>query len=269
MKVLLSPAISAELKTRLPSFCKPDSFDVSVICSHFLHGGCMWRIKEPQAKAGRGNKQTGQRCPGFASLYLPARHWPKPKSLSEVLELIFRRKISSCKAQPWDLSHSQQPKKGAGEWGQTSAWPQALGMRHRQGAFCFRQHGVYLVCAAVCACLLVKPAQSSLWKLTNRRCSLTKPTSEKHWEYWAPALPLIHQWLYCMQHNEPGRYCANKYNNCREWICLCWPHMAWAAWISTLWHWFIHLRKNIKTHSKTQTHQPHIHHWPYIEFEIF
>lgn len=228
----------------------------------------MWRIKEPQAKAGRGNKQAGQSCPGFTSLHLPARHWPKPKSLSEVLELIFRSKISSCKAWSWDSCYSQQPKKGAGKRGQTSAWPKALGMKHRQGASCFRQREGYLVYAAACACLLVKLVQSSLWKWTNRRCSLTKPTSEKHLAHWAPTLPLIHQWLYCTQHNEPGRYCANKYN-CRQWIRLCWPHTTWAAWKSPLWHWFIHLIKNIKTQSKTKTHQPHIHHWPYLEFEMF
>lgn len=156
----------------------------------FSAGTCTWRIKHPPAEAGRGNKQAGQRCTGFAPLHLPAGHWPKPKSLWVFLELIFRTKISPCRARPWDWPHSQWPKKGAGECGQTSAWSQAPETKHRQGASRFRQHKGYLVGVIACACLLVQLFQSSLWKWPKRRCSLTKPTSEKHWAHWAPALTL-------------------------------------------------------------------------------
>lgn len=61
MKVLLSPAISAELRNGLPSFCKPDSFDISVICLNFLQGLAHegLNIHQPRLEGGINRQDKG------------------------------------------------------------------------------------------------------------------------------------------------------------------------------------------------------------------
>lgn len=71
-----------------------------------------------------------------------------------------------------------------------------------------------------------------------------------------------------MQHKEPGRHCTNKYSGCRYWARPSWPC---SGRLNIPAMRLIHSsgKKYQKVNSKPQTHQSHLHHWPYLGLEIF